>query len=192
MPGYIKNAAKFAQLGIETVGVVTTNDRFVNEEWMAAQGQVGKTSSDSSGAKITMISDGDGDLVKQMGLADDMGFGVGIRSKRFVLVTDADGQVERLFADEGMDDCSATRASNVLQALDPEGAVSAEDEMNPVALLGVVGVIAAAALIGGPMMSGGGSSSPPPSPTKTYTQKVVTPARGKSESSFSLINEYMK
>lgn len=139
MPGYITNAKKFAELGIETVGVVTTNDRFVNQEWMDAQGQASKSS------HVTMISDGDGDLVKQMGLADDMGFGVGIRSKRFVLLTDNEGKVQKIFSDEGMDECSSTSAENIIRVLSPETEVLDADT-NPAVLTGVGVVIAGAVL----------------------------------------------
>ena len=43
---------------------------------------------------LLMLSDADGDAVKAMGLVDDMGFGLGLRSKRFVIV--AEGGVRSL------------------------------------------------------------------------------------------------
>lgn len=42
-----------------------------------------------------MLSDADGDVVKSLGLVEDMGFGLGIRSQRFALVV-KDGVVRRL------------------------------------------------------------------------------------------------
>lgn len=33
-----------------------------------------------------MLSDADGDVVKAMGLVEDMGFSLGVRSQRYVLV----------------------------------------------------------------------------------------------------------
>jgi peroxiredoxin len=36
-----------------------------------------------------MLSDGDGDLVKALGLVDDMGYGLGVRSQRFALVVES-------------------------------------------------------------------------------------------------------
>jgi hypothetical protein len=47
-----------------------------------------------------------------------MGFGVGVRSKRFAMVLDT-GVVTHLLTDEGMDECSATAAANLLSVLTP-------------------------------------------------------------------------
>jgi len=43
-------------------------------------------------SSLTYLADGDGDLVKALGLVEDMGFGVGLRSKRFALMVE-DGVV---------------------------------------------------------------------------------------------------
>ena len=44
---------------------------------------------------LLMLSDGDGDVVKALGLVDDMGFGLGVRSQRFALVL-KDGVVDHV------------------------------------------------------------------------------------------------
>jgi peroxiredoxin len=63
----------FRKLGIDKVVVVTTNDQYVTAAW-TAQFDTG-----SSKDKITFCSDGDGDLVRALGLAEDMGY---VPSKR--------------------------------------------------------------------------------------------------------------
>jgi peroxiredoxin len=57
----------FRKLGIDKVVVVTTNDQYVNAAWTA---QFDTGSKD----KITFVSDGDGELVRALGLAEDMGY----------------------------------------------------------------------------------------------------------------------
>ena len=184
-PGYIKNAETFGKLGIDKICIVTTNDRFVNEEWMATQG------AHEPNSKITMLSDGDGDLVKSLGLAEDMGFGFDVRSKRFVIVAE-DGVVSSLFTDEGMDDCSATKAENVIEALSPKD-VGEEMELSPAALGGIVGAIGlvfAGLMFGG---GGGGDSSGPRAPSPTATTRTMPAKKNPySDSRFSLLEDYGK
>jgi glutaredoxin/glutathione-dependent peroxiredoxin len=193
LPGFVKNAKKIQSLGVDTIAVVTTNDRFVNQEWGTQQGLVTSAQDDSGKASIAMLCDADGDFVKSIGLADDMGFGVGIRSKRFAMITD-NGVVQTLLTDEGMDDCSATSAANVIKVLSPESVTSdSAIEIDGKVILGVAGGIVAllAVLISG---GGGGSApSPAPKPIKA-TPNVVVPqkVRPSSDSNFSLLNEYMK
>ena len=149
LPGYIKEAKNFAALGYNTIAVVTTNDKFVNQEWMNAQGI-------TDSKTITMLSDGDGDFVKSLGLTGDMGFGAGIRSQRFALVAE-NGVVTNLFTDEGMNSCEATSADSLLKVLSPEVAVSDDGAIDQA----VVGVVAAAiALAIGAQTLGGGHKRP--------------------------------
>jgi peroxiredoxin len=109
-----------------------------------------KEQGDMPEAIITLLSDGDGDDAKELGLAEDMyvfyllllnneksnqlklysapstfcrGFGVGVRSKRFVLLT-KDGKASYLTEDEdGMDQCTSTSAEALIEYLSPEGGV---------------------------------------------------------------------
>jgi peroxiredoxin len=184
LPGYVKSANKFADLGIDKITVVTTNDRYVNEEWSTQQGLFEK-------GGITIVCDGDGDLVKSMGLADDMGFGVGTRSKRFAMVTE-DGKVVTLVTDEGLDDCSATSAANLLQILTPESALEEAGTGVDMKVIGAAGV-ALLALFASQM--GGPAPAPSSRPSAPAPQSRVQPAKKgapTSESSFSLLNNYMK
>lgn len=180
LPGYIKNADKFEkQLGIDRINIVTTNDQYVNSEWMSAQGALKPNS------KITMLSDGDGELVKSLGLAEDMGFGFDVRSKRFVLVAE-NGVVSSLFTDEGMDDCSSTSAESVYAALSPEGAT--EEDLDPTVVGGVLaGVLAL--VLGFNVVN---SDTPAPAVSQSVAATTqVAPAKQKApKNKFSLLNEY--
>lgn len=183
LPGYIKQAKKFAKLGYDTIAVVTTNDKYVNREWMNSQGIA---DSDS----IVLLSDGDGDFVKSIGLADDMGFGVGVRSRRFALVSD-NLVVTHLVTDDGMDTCEATSAESLLNVLTPEGEMTDGGEVNP-AVLGVIAAVIAVA-VGAQSLGGGGDASPNPT-TSSGAPAVMRTEPGrlnpKSESSFSLLNNF--
>ena len=76
LPGYINAAPTLNRLGVNTIAVVTTNDRFVNSAWAEELGILHKADGDNAdGDKnepIAILSDGDGDLVRELGLADDM------------------------------------------------------------------------------------------------------------------------
>jgi glutaredoxin/glutathione-dependent peroxiredoxin len=154
LPGYVKNAGQLNKVGIDTIGVITTNDRYVNEQWGSQLGAL--ASSD-----LLVLSDGDGDFVKSLGLADDMGFGVGVRSKRFVLVLQ-DGKVENIVVDEGLNDCSVTSAEAILKLLTPPAVVQ-EDSSEGAAftvLAGVAVAVAAAVFASGNIMPSRDTPSP--------------------------------
>ena len=113
LPGFIKQSETLKSLGVERVCVITTNDRYVNSAWNGAIEECMRTKSGLlmlsttptptptptltptltltltlSESGLLMLSDADGDAVKAMGLVDDMGFGLGLRSKRFVVVAE--------------------------------------------------------------------------------------------------------
>lgn len=128
-------------------------DMFVNDAWAKDMGIVIPDSAkdDKIDPSITVLADGDGDLVKELGLVEDMGFGVGVRSKRFAMILQ-DGVVSRLEVDEGLDSCDKTSAENVVRLLG--GSTVDESEMDPAALAGVAVVLAGAAAYFA--MNGGG------------------------------------
>lgn len=192
LPGYIDNAPRFAELGIEKIAVVTTNDRFVNEEW---SNQFGLLNSEGKESVVTVLCDGDGDLVRSMGLADDMGFGVGIRSKRFALVAE-NGVITTLLTDEGMDDCSKTSADSLLQVLAPEPAVTDADEspLSNTVIGGAVAGVALLLLLSSALGGGDGqrtTSPPTPSPQPVIRSEPAKTPKGGDKTSFSLLNEYL-
>jgi glutaredoxin/glutathione-dependent peroxiredoxin len=189
LPGYVKNAGKLAEVGgINTIAVMTTNDRFVNEEWGSQQGALGSTSD------LMMLSDGDGDFVKALGLADDMGFGVGVRSKRFALVLQ-DGKVEHLVVDEGLNDYSCTSAEAVLKLVAPPAALQEEEGGMGVGVGAVAAIAAAVALFAATSMGGGGNNAPSfssPPPTAARVEKInPSPAQRQPPSQgFTLLEQF--
>ena len=85
---------KRQHLGVDTIAIVTTNDRFVNEAWGKDLGvistdekdddfddddDISSTTTDDGSdngveeTSIIMLSDGDAELVRAIGLAEDMG-----------------------------------------------------------------------------------------------------------------------
>jgi len=185
---------------MDKIGIITTNDRFVNEEWAKQQGVTTKEEgSDAVGEdekkqkkKITLLCDGDGDLVKAFGLAEDMGFGVGVRSKRFAMVTE-NGKVTTLLTDEGMDDCMTTSAENLIKILSPS-----EDKTD--SSLEIDGRVLVGALVGAVLLAVVGFQSPQLMAPRTndnsnkpsVSKQVRAVPKKTSETTFPLLNEYLK
>lgn len=80
LPGFIENAAALKGKGVDTIACLAVNDVFVMSAW----GQAANV-----GDSIVMLSDGNADYTKSLGLElDASGFGMGTRGKRFALVVD--------------------------------------------------------------------------------------------------------
>jgi peroxiredoxin len=80
LPGYVNNAASLKAKGIDTIACMAVNDVFVMNAW----GQ-----SANVGDKVLMLSDGNGDYVKLLGLElDARAHGMGSRGQRFSLIVD--------------------------------------------------------------------------------------------------------
>jgi peroxiredoxin len=87
LPGFVTNADALRAKGYDLIACVAVNDPFVMGAWSKVS-QVGD--------KVVMLSDGNAELVKALGLElDASGFGLGLRSKRYVMVLD-DGKVTDL------------------------------------------------------------------------------------------------
>ncbi len=85
LPGYAGSEAEFAAKGIDEIICVAVNDPFVMASWEKDTGV---------GGKITMMPDGNGELVKALGLQVDLSAaGLGVRSQRFSMIVN-DGTVE--------------------------------------------------------------------------------------------------
>jgi peroxiredoxin len=106
LPGFVDKAADLKAKGIDEIACTAVNDAFVMKAWGEANG-----SSD-----VTMLADGNGDLVKALGLTmDGTGFGMGVRGQRFAAVVN-DGVVEQLHV-EAPGDFKVSSAEYVLEHL---------------------------------------------------------------------------
>ena len=98
MPGFVVNADRIFEKGIDQIACLATNDAFVMNAWQK----------DQNAEHILMLSDGNGEFIRQLGLElDATAMGMGIRSQRFALIAN-DGVVEWLGVDaKGVDQSSA-------------------------------------------------------------------------------------
>ncbi|TDR93903.1 peroxiredoxin [Enterovirga rhinocerotis] len=112
LPGYVTHADDIKAGGIEAILVTSTNDVFVLKAWSTAAGADGK---------VEMVSDGNGDFAKAIGLSfDGSGFGLGIRSQRYAMVVD-DGTVTSLAVEDTPGKADVSGAEALLKALRGEG-----------------------------------------------------------------------
>ena len=74
LPGFFDAASEFFEKGVDEIICLSVNDAWVMDAWGKAQG---------AGEKVTLVADGNGDLSRELGFADDMsGSGIGERSVR--------------------------------------------------------------------------------------------------------------
>ncbi|MCW8914917.1 MAG: peroxiredoxin [Magnetovibrio sp.] len=87
LPGYMDLASQIKAKGVDEIVCFSTNDAFVMGAWGKVQGVNGE---------VRMISDGDAELTKKMGLELDLhGKGLGLRNDRFAMVV-KDGVVQSI------------------------------------------------------------------------------------------------
>ena len=92
LPGFLDEAKNLKAKGIDLIACVSVNDVFVMDAWGKAQQVDGD---------ILMLSDGNGEFTKAMGLElDGSKFGMGPRSQRYSLVA-KDGVVTQLNVEAG-------------------------------------------------------------------------------------------
>ena len=91
LPGFISNRSELYSKGIDQIICLAVNDIFVMSAWAKSQ---------NISDEIMMISDGNCDYTKKIGLEiDSTAFGMGIRSRRYALVAN-DSKITQLFIDE--------------------------------------------------------------------------------------------
>ncbi|MCD9096263.1 peroxiredoxin [Luteimonas fraxinea] len=106
LPGFVEHFGTFRKRGIDVI-CIAVNDPFVMQAW-------GESVGVPDG--LQMVSDGNGDLVKAMGLEmDASAYGMGLRAKRFALYAD-DGVVKQLFV-EAPGEFKVSSAEHVLAQL---------------------------------------------------------------------------
>ncbi|MBW8811459.1 peroxiredoxin [Lysobacter capsici] len=90
LPGFVQHFEDFRAKGIE-VACLAVNDPFVMQAWAQSQ---------HVPDGMIMLSDGNGDLTRALGLElDASAYGMGTRAKRFALYLD-DGVVKQLHVEE--------------------------------------------------------------------------------------------
>lgn len=90
LPGFVQHFEDFRAKGIE-VACLAVNDPFVMQAWAQSQHVPGG---------MIMLSDGNGDLTRALGLElDASAYGMGTRAKRFALYAE-DGVVKQLHVEE--------------------------------------------------------------------------------------------
>lgn len=139
LPGFYKNAAELKALGVETIALVTTNDKFVNAQWQKSMEEC--MGVPAGQAPVVMLSDARGDLSEALGLIGYLGRALGVRSKRFALVVE-NGVVEYKAVDEGSDALSATSAESIVAYLKRGSMGSPLDGVPPTLIAGAVAALA--------------------------------------------------
>ncbi|KWV11153.1 peroxiredoxin [Xanthomonas translucens] len=106
LPGYVEHFEEFRKRGIE-VYCMAVNDPFVMQAWGTSQ---------LVPDGLQMLSDGNGELAKALGLEmDASSYGMGVRARRFALYAE-DGVVRALFV-EAPGEFKVSAADYVLQHL---------------------------------------------------------------------------
>ena len=91
LPGFVERAEEFKGKGVDEIACTAVNDAFVLQAW---------SESAAADGKVTMLADGNGEFVQQIGLGmDGSKFGLGQRGQRFSMVVN-DGVVEQLNVEE--------------------------------------------------------------------------------------------
>ena len=107
LPGFVSKAADIRGKGVDKIACLSVNDAFVMNAWAKDQ---------NVGDSVLMLADGNADFTKAMGLEmDGSGFGMGLRSKRYAIVTE-NGVVKHL-AVENPGQFEVSSADAVMKAL---------------------------------------------------------------------------
>ena len=91
LPGFVANADKIKEKGVDAIVCISVNDAFVMDAW----GKAGNAE------EIMMVGDGNCELANALGVTmDGSGFGLGTRSMRYSLVAE-DGKITTLNLEQG-------------------------------------------------------------------------------------------
>ena len=91
LPSFIEKADELKAKGVDEIACTAVNDAFVLAAWAKSSGAEGK---------VTMLSDGNGEFAKAIGLEMDVSkYGMGLRGQRFSMLVN-DGVVEQLNVEE--------------------------------------------------------------------------------------------
>lgn len=107
LPGFVENAGKFTEKGVDRIVCMAVNDVFVMDAWGKSAGV---------GDEIIMAADGNADFTQALGLEmDGRAFGMGLRSQRFAMIV-RDGEVVDLLV-EAPGEFQVSSAEHVLSTL---------------------------------------------------------------------------
>ena len=108
LPGFVEQAAALKAKGIDTIVCISVNDPFVMSAWEKARGVDGK---------VEMLSDGNGEFARAVGLDfDGSGFGLGRRSRRYAMVID-NGRLKTLLVEDVPSQAEKSSANAILATL---------------------------------------------------------------------------
>ena len=108
LPGYVENAASFAEKGVDAIAVTAVNDVFVMDAWREASG---------AADKVEFLADGNGEFAKAIDMSfDGSGNGLGTRSKRYSMLVE-DGVVKTLNVEDAPGKVDLSSAENILKGL---------------------------------------------------------------------------
>jgi peroxiredoxin len=108
LPGFVDQADAIRAKGVDAVVCVAVNDPFVMSAWEKAR---------NVGGKIQMLSDGNAELARALGLDfDGSGVGLGTRSKRYAMIVE-DGIVKTLLVEDAPAQAEKSSAAAILAAL---------------------------------------------------------------------------
>lgn len=106
LPGFVANADKIKEKGVDSIVCLSVNDPFVMKAW--GEGQ--------NAEEIMMVADADGSFTKAMGVELDLSVaGLGTRSTRYALVAE-DGKITALNMEKG-GAFEVSSAEQILEAL---------------------------------------------------------------------------
>jgi len=106
LPGFVVNADKLKEKGVDSIICLSVNDAFVMDSW-------GK---EKNAEELLMVGDGNGEFTRKLGLEmDGSGFGLGTRSQRYAMIVE-DGVVKKL-AVEQPGKFEVSKAEAILEAL---------------------------------------------------------------------------
>ncbi|KAL9249795.1 Peroxiredoxin-2E, chloroplastic-like protein [Drosera capensis] len=109
LPGFVENAGKLREKGVDVIACVAVNDAFVLKAWKKDLG---------IGDEVLLLSDGNGDFTRAIGAELDLSdkpVGLGVRSRRYSMLVE-DGVVKILNLEEGGAFTSSS-AEDILKAL---------------------------------------------------------------------------
>ena len=108
LPGFVSQAEALRAKGVDSVICLAVNDVFVLDAWSRQQG---------AGGKVMMVSDGNGELTKKMGLElDASGLGLGLRTQRYAMLVQ-DGVVKQLMVEDNPARAERSGADAMLKQL---------------------------------------------------------------------------